>query len=408
MLIRIQYLLYRLAIRFYYMGIRIASWVLSDKATAWISGREQLKPQLSQFQQEKKHDKSIWVHCASAGEYEQGRTFLEALQQRYSSYNYVLTFFSPSGYQLYRHSDGIDLVCYLPRDCSRETMPFLRAINPAMVFFINNDHWLQLTHQLYKSSIPYYWINSTFTDSWFNRRAMVKSSWARSQAICVQHQASAQFLKSSGVNQVYEVGDTRIDTVLKHKEEEFSDNIIESFIQDERVIIYGSIWPADLPIIKSLLLKHPDWKHILFPHEISDDMISTLEEEFKSTSLYSSTTETSKTDCLIVDTVGILKYAYRYASAAYIGGGFGKGIHNTLEPAAYGIPIVFGPKYKKFQEAIDFITIGAAYSIAMPEEITSIDLDKAGHIRNILHDYFLKHDNSVGKAMEIVEKNTFV
>ncbi len=408
MLIRIQYLLYRFAIRFYHLGIRIASWVLSDKATAWVKGRKELKPQLARFTLEKLNEKSIWVHCASAGEYEQGRAFLEELQGRFTAYNFVLTFFSPSGYELYHNVDKVDLVCYLPRDCSRDTLPFLRAIDPAMVFFINNDHWLQLTHQLYRSGIPYFWINATFSDSWFNRLSMVKTSWSRSKAICVQHQSSLQFLKASGINQVYKVGDTRIDSVLKHKDTEFENGIIESFIQDKKVILYGSIWPEDIPVVKSFIAQYPQWSHILFPHEVSEGMISIIQKEIDQAVRYTSSIESTATNAMIVNTVGILKYAYRYATAAYIGGGFGKGIHNTLEPAAYGIPIVFGPKYQKFQEAKDLISIGAAHTVEGPEGTININLDDSTDVKPALGDYFLKNRDGVIKAMKIVEKHTFV
>ncbi len=365
--------LYSFGILIYSLIIRCLS-VFNPKAKLWYTGRKQLNiTELEQFKG------CIFVQCSSLGEYEQGKPLLNALRDNYPGKKIILSFFSPSGYESKKDIDFVDKVIYLPIDTPRKTRQFVESLRPEMAFFIKYDFWPNLYKALKDSDCKIYLISTIFRPDqvffkWYG-------SWYRKTLkhvdhFFVQNSISQDLLSSIGLNNTSITGDTRFDQVLTIKNESFNNEVIHSFTEDsENIVIAGSTWLQDEQLILKCLKEFPDWKWIIAPHETHDSHIKELTQLFKQVN-YQRYTQTDKTvdagtQVLIIDTIGILKYLYRYGQVAYIGGGFGKAIHNTLEPAVYGIPVLFGPKHHKFQEAQDLLSEEIGFEIN-EENITTI------------------------------------
>ncbi|MEH3113080.1 3-deoxy-D-manno-octulosonic acid transferase [Pedobacter terrae] len=372
-------LLYIIGIWGYTLLIRIFS-LFNPKAKLFINGRRDIFTTIAQ--KVNPVEKHIWFHFASLGEFEQGRPVLEKLKALYPSKKIVVTFFSPSGYEI-RKNYALADVFYLPIDTAANAKRFIADINPEMAIFTKYEFWYFYFKELKDQGIPLYVISGIFRESqaffkWYSGfyRNILKSV----TYFFVQNKESKNLLKSIGLNNVTISGDTRFDRVYENAQSPKQLNIIESFIDGAPTLVCGSTWPEDEKILSSLTQRYANWKFIIAPHEVHESHIESIEKQFSvgsvRFSVFSSLLKVNgsqisnlKSKILIIDNIGMLSSLYQYGKVAYIGGGFGTGIHNTLEAAAFGMPVIFGPKYDKFQEAKDLIAIGAAKSIVSTEEL---------------------------------------
>ncbi|MDQ0641313.1 3-deoxy-D-manno-octulosonic-acid transferase [Pedobacter sp. W3I1] len=372
--ITLMLLLYIIGIRLYTLLVRIFS-LFNPKAKLFINGRKNVYTQIAQ--KINPAEKHIWFHFASLGEFEQGRPVLEKIKTLYPAKKIVVTFFSPSGYEIRKNYAMAD-VFYLPIDTAANAKRFIASINPEMAIFTKYEFWHFYFKELKAQHIPLYVISGIFRESqaffkWYGGfyRNILKSV----TYFFVQNKESENLLKSIGLNHVTISGDTRFDRVYENAQSPKQLSLIESFIGSAPTLVCGSTWPEDEKILSALPQKYPNWKFIIAPHEIHESHIESIEKQFPvgsvRFSVFSSANQTLNAEhkTLIIDNIGMLSSLYQYGNVAYIGGGFGTGIHNTLEAAAFGLPVIFGPKYDKFQEAKDLIAIGAAKSISSVEEL---------------------------------------
>lgn len=320
--------------------------------------------------------KYIWFHASSLGEFEQGRPMMEKIKADHPEYKILLTFFSPSGYEVRKNYNGADVICYLPFDTPFRVKKFLNLANPAIAVFIKYEFWGNYLHELKRRNVPVYIISSIF------RRDQLFFQWFgypyRKMLYCfthlfVQDKRSAELLEEYGITNVTVTGDTRFDRVLDVRKQARELPHVEHFVYDKDgcripTLIAGSSWPQDEDILIPYFNEHPEMKLIIAPHEIHREHLIYIESLLKRPSVRLSEVMQDESllegkDCLIVDSFGLLSSIYRYGTIAYIGGGFGAGIHNTLEAAVYGIPVIFGPKYQKFKEAKDLIKVGGGFSV---------------------------------------------
>ncbi len=320
--------------------------------------------------------KYIWFHASSLGEFEQGRPMIEKIKAKYPEYKILLTFFSPSGYEVRKNYPGADVVCYLPFDTPYRVHKFLNLANPTIAIFIKYEFWGNYLRELHKRSIPTYIISSIFRPDqlffkWYGMS--YRKILFYFNHLFVQDERSLQLLAKVGITNATIAGDTRFDRVLDVHNQAKELPLIEQFIANSTndkqpiVMVAGSSWPQDEAIFIPYFHEHPEMKLIIAPHEIHEEHLSAIESMLKRPSIRLSQTNESNLkgkDCLIIDSFGLLSSIYRYGQIAYIGGGFGAGIHNTLEAAVYGIPVLFGPKFQKFKEAKDLIAIGGGFSLA--------------------------------------------
>ena len=317
--------------------------------------------------------KYIWFHASSLGEFEQGRPLIEKIRATHPEYKILLTFFSPSGYEVRKNYAGADVICYLPFDTPGWVEQFLDLANPAMAIFIKYEFWGNYLHMLQQRGIPVYIISAIF------RREQLFFQWFgkpyRKMLDCfnhlfVQDERSKTLLAEYGIRNVTVAGDTRFDRVIYVFHQAKQIPVVECFVQgSERpsplVFVAGSSWPEDEAIFIPYFEQHPEMKLIIAPHEIHEGHLKSIEARLHRPFIrLSQATEQNiaDKDCLIVDSFGLLSSLYRYGQIAYIGGGFGAGIHNTLEAAVYGMPVLFGPRFQKFKEAKDLIAVGGAFS----------------------------------------------
>lgn len=361
-------LLYNIAMLIYQSFIWLASKFNNNKATLFLSGRENVFDLLEQKRLPGEH--YVWFHAASLGEFEQGRPIMESLKNSHPEYKILLTFFSPSGYEVRKDYQGADIICYLPMDMSWNVKRFLDIVQPDCAIFIKYEFWMNYLLELKKRAIKTYIVSAIFRESqlffkWYGGyyRNLLKSF----NHLFVQNDESVRLLHSIGVDNVTKVGDTRFDRVADIASNAKDLPVVQLFKRDKKVLVAGSSWPNDEEILLSYFNQNKDIKLIIAPHEIHEEHLQSIISKLKRPYLrYSqATTENiSEADCLIIDCFGLLSSIYRYGEIAYIGGGFGVGIHNILEAAVYGIPVIFGPNYKKFQEAVDLIELGGAFSIS--------------------------------------------
>lgn len=358
--------LYNLGMLIYHFGVWVASF-WNEKASKFCKGRQGVLEFLAE--RIDKNARYVWVHAASLGEFEQGRPIIEKLRQLKPEYKIVLTFFSPSGYEVRKNYEGADVVCYLPIDTSWSANRFLDTVNPSYAIFIKYEFWMNYISGLKRRNIPTYIVSAIFrpTQVFFKWYGV----WYRKVLHCfthlfVQNQVSLDLLSSIGVKNVSLSGDTRFDRVADIAAKSKELPIVSAFAQGSKVIVAGSSWPKDEDILCDYFNNHPEVKMILAPHEIHqahlDSIVSKLKRPYV---FYKDTDEAAaaKADCLIINCFGLLSSIYKYGEVAYIGGGFGVGIHNTLEAAVYGMPVLFGPNYGRFQEAVDMVKRGGAFSI---------------------------------------------
>jgi 3-deoxy-D-manno-octulosonic-acid transferase len=354
------------------LAIRAASPFV-EKARLWTRGRRQI---FKRMRREIDPQADIaWFHAASLGEFEQGRPVIEAFRQKYPQYKILLTFFSPSGYEYRKNYPGADYIFYLPVDRARNARRFVEIAHPKIAVFIKYEFWGNYLKYLHKSGTRIFSISaifrrqSGFFSRWYGRRYCRLLTYF--EHIFVQNEVSRRRLWAVGVKNVTVAGDTRFDRVYDIATQAKVIPLLESFASGDRpVFIAGSTWPPDEELIARLMNESPETKFVIAPHEVREERIDHIEKlvapsgrkVLRYTHL-APDADISGADVLIIDTIGVLSSAYRYGRYGYIGGGFGVGIHNTLEAATFGLPLSFGPHYKKFQEATDLISMGGATSV---------------------------------------------
>jgi 3-deoxy-D-manno-octulosonic-acid transferase len=369
-------IIYQIGIALYVLAIRIAA-NFNPKAKLWLAGRENILESIALSLGE--NEKRIWFHYASLGEFEQGRPVQEAIRAQYPDHKIVMTFFSPSGYEAKKTHAAADYVFYLPMDGARRSKQFIELINPTQAYFTKYEFWYFYFQYLAQKNIPLFLISGIF------RKEQIFFKWyggfysdilKQVRFFFVQNESSKNLLNNIGIEQVMITGDTRFDRVAANAAKQHQNEIIAQFVKGNDIILGGSTWNPDEKIIASLL-NNSNFKFIIAPHEIKESRLQEIEATFNNDCIrYSQAnlTNVSAAKVLIIDNIGMLNSLYQYASIAYIGGGFGVGIHNTLEAAAFGKPVIFGPNYNKFDEAKQLIAIGAASSIHNTESfIAAID-----------------------------------
>lgn len=325
-----------------------------------------------------KNSRYIWFHAASLGEFEQGRPLIEKIRAQHPEYKILLTFFSPSGYEVRKNYRGADVVCYLPFDKPRNVKKFLDLANPCMAFFIKYEFWKNYMDELRRRQIPVYSVSSIF------RRTQVFFKWygvpyrkvlSDFNQLFVQNETSRRYLSKIGINHATVVGDTRFDRVLQIRDEAKDLALVEKFKGDSLVFIAGSSWEPDEELFIEYFNNHPEMKMIIAPHVIDENHLVYIRSKLRRPYVqYTRADEHNvlNADCLIIDCFGLLSSIYRYGEIAYIGGGFHAGIHNTLEAAVYGIPVIFGPRYEKFMEAVQLIEHKGAFTVKNYKELKQL------------------------------------
>ena len=368
-------MIYNIIIYFVLWGVAIASLFNKKVRMMWRGEREAFRILKKKVDPNAKY---IWFHAASLGEFEQGRPLMERIRKTHPEYKILLTFYSPSGYEVRKNYAGADIICYMPIDTRLNAIRFLRLVRPVMAFFIKYEFWSNFLHILKHRNIPTYSVSSIFREDqvffkWYGKSyANVLRCFTR---FFVQNEESKRLLASIGIGEVDVVGDTRFDRVIQIKEAAKQLPICEAFKRDYKVFVAGSSWPPDEDIFIRFFNAHKDWKMIIAPHVIGEDHLKQIlsKLEGKVVRYTQATTETAaEADVLIVDCFGLLSSIYNYGDVAYVGGGFGVGIHNTLEAAVWDMPVIFGPNNKKFQEAQGLLKSGGGFEISCYEDFENI------------------------------------
>ncbi len=382
-------MIYNIVIYFVLWGIAIASLFNEKVRKMWRGEREAFKILKQKVDPNAKY---IWFHAASLGEFEQGRPLMERIRKDYPQYKILLTFYSPSGYEVRKNYEGADIICYMPVDTRLNAIRFLRLVRPVMAFFIKYEFWSNFLHILKHRNIPTYSVSSIFREDqvffkWYGRSyAGVLKCFTR---FFVQNEESKRLLEGIGITAVDVVGDTRFDRVLQIKEAAKQLPICEAFRtgvassqsadvphHDFKVFVAGSSWPPDENIFIPFFNEHKDWRLLIAPHVIAEEHLKLILSLIKGKKVvrYTQTTpeEAAEADVLIIDCFGLLSSMYNYGDLAYIGGGFGVGIHNTLEAAVWNMPVIFGPNNKKFQEAQGLLKSGGGFEINTYEDFSGL------------------------------------
>jgi 3-deoxy-D-manno-octulosonic-acid transferase len=357
--------LYNIGIVIFYVLARFAS-LFNSRASLWIEGRKKWTEKIGSGI--KSGDRVIWIHCASLGEFEQGRPVIEAIKKNMPEFKIVLTFFSPSGYEIRKNYNNADCISYLPADTPANALKFINLIKPELVIFVKYEFWNNYISELYRKQIPLYLISGIFRPEqhffkWYG--GFFREMLRKFEKIFVQDQRSLDLLKSIGLENVSVAGDTRFDRVVQIAATARDIPQLDLFRGSEKVFLAGSSWKQDEEIIAAYINRYPQkMKWVFAPHEIDKSNIERLEKLFRVRYVKFSEFNEATADAriLIIDNIGMLSSSYRYAYIAEIGGGFGKGIHNILEPACWGIPVLFGPKHENFKEAVDLLNSGGAKS----------------------------------------------
>ena len=396
-------ILFTIGVLLYALGVRVAALLGNAKAKQWVEGRKKhgslspsKGPTLTEtaFRQAQRPSKAeapelvegptsewIWFHAASLGEFEQGRPVIEALKKEFPQYKILLSFFSPSGYEIRKDYPLADEVVYLPTDTPRHAAQWVQSRHFVAAFFIKYEFWFNYMRALKKAGIPLFYISLILKhDSYFFRWY---GGWFRKQLHTVTHffvqdETTAELLKTHGMDNVTVCGDTRFDRVaaIARQAKPFPD--IEQFINGRQCIIAGSTWPPDEKLLAHFLPQLPeDYCLIIAPHDISDSHVAQIKAMFPESQCYTeykslSPSKRQQSRIMVINTIGILSQLYQYARFVYIGGGFGVNIHNIQEPVTFGCPVVFGPKYKSFKEAVDLVALQGAFSVKDATELEAI------------------------------------
>ena len=410
-------LIYSILIRAYGLLVRIAA-LFNGKARQWVQGRRNL---LRNLEDALKHiDRSdnpiIWFHVSSLGEFEQGRPVIEAIREKWPEKKILLTFFSPSGYEVRKNYKEADYVCYLPPDSQTNARKFLKIVQPETVFFVKYDFWFNYMKRLHDLNIPLYFISALFRKEqhffkWYGGWFRLHLGYVT--RFFVQNPESVELLKSAGIASVTLTGDTRFDRVYSIAARSAPLPLIEKFCAGKKVFIAGSSWEPDEAVYLPLM-KEPglNMKFIIAPHDTSAARIRFIREHIDQPVVCLSELNeenAGQTDVLIIDSVGILARLYRYATIAFIGGAFGSGLHNIQEPVTFGVPVFFGPGYHKFREARELVALGGAFSITSSGELTEKVLEITGshheheRLSTICSDYVAVNRGATEKIMQYLK-----
>lgn len=401
-------LLYNLGIGFYHTGIKFAS-PFNSKAKLWVEGRrywiEKLKAQLD-------GRPVIWIHCASLGEYEQGKPLIDALEKKWPNKQVLVSFYSPSGYEVVKRKEPNRALVYLPSDSTTNAKQFLQLVKPVLAIFVKYEFWYH-----YLNGLRWYKVPTILVSGVFRATQPFFKPWGnlhRDMLACfthffVQDKASELLLQKIGLKHVSISGDTRFDRVVAIQANQERLEVIENFKADAPVFIAGSTWLEDekilLPFSKTLVAE--GWKVIIAPHELNPGRIKNLLNTLGDQVTTYSSPEPDKW-MMVIDNVGLLANAYQYAELAYVGGGFGKGIHNVLEAAACGLPIIFGPNFQKFNEARELIALGGAHSVASLQDlklVAGVYSDEQVYARaaKVAYKYVQENKGATQKVMQWLE-----
>ncbi len=412
-------LLYSIAIRLYSGFVALASLLGNEKAKLWWNGR---KNQWKNLISVNKNDEWIWIHVSSLGEFEQGLPVIERLKSDFPKYKLLLTFFSPSGYEPRKNFQLADKVAYMPSDTLHNAKKLIKNFNIKAAFFVKYDFWFNYMKVLKKNNIPLYYISALlhpnhyffkFYSSWFRKQLRNVSHFF------VQNDETAKLLKNIGIENTTVTGDTRFDRVYEIAKQSKSFPEIEKFINGRHCIIAGSSWPSDEKFIIPFLNKMPDnYCLIIAPHDISDSHIKQITSQLDNYVLYSQQSKVNSQQSkvngqqptvLVINTIGILKQIYKYARFAYVGGGFMSSIHNTQEALVFGCPVVIGPKYHQFVEAVDLVGDGGMFSVNNQQEFDDIfeklinDDKFYNKASGICQDYIQLSIGATNKIMKVLE-----
>ena len=369
--------MYNIIMYLYLLGVAVASLFSEKVRKMWRGERAAFRILREQTDPEARY---VWFHAASLGEFEQGRPIMEQLRREHPEYKILLTFFSPSGYEVRKNYEGADIICYLPIDTVTNARRFLRTIRPVMAFFIKYEFWYNYLHILRHRGVPVYSVSSIFRPGqiffrWYGHQyAHVLRCFTH---FFVQNEQSRQLLQTIGITDVSITGDTRFDRVLRIRQQARQLPLVETFVSATgqsvrpRVFVAGSSWQPDEDIFIPFFRSHPEWKLIIAPHVIGEDHLQQIEQKLEGRRVvrYSQAEKTDQealrdAEVLLVDCFGLLSSIYHYGEVAYVGGGFGVSIHNTVEAAVWGVPVVFGPNNEKFQEAQELKACGGGFEIA--------------------------------------------
>ena len=379
--------MYNIAIYLYLTGVAILSLFNEKVRKMWRGEREAFSVLKKQVDPNAQY---VWVHAASLGEFEQGRPIMERIRRDHPEYKILLTFFSPSGYEVRKNYEGADIICYLPLDTITNARRFLRLIRPCMAFFIKYEFWYNYLHILKHRNVPVYSVSSIFRPGqiffrWYGRQyGRVLKCFTR---FFVQNEISRELLATIGITNVEISGDTRFDRVLQIRDAAKQPPVVEAFVKDApRVFVAGSSWPPDEEIFLRYFNEHKDWKLIIAPHVIGEDHLQQIEKLLEGRKVIRYTeaekmlnaaasgekdSALNNSEVLIINCFGLLSSIYRYANVAYVGGGFGVGIHNLPEAAVWSVPVFFGPNNARFQEAQDLKQNGGGIEITSYEDFQS-------------------------------------
>jgi len=408
--------LYNFAIHLAGFFLRIVA-LFSPKIKLFVEGRKDVFSILKE--KIKPEDQTIWFHSASLGEYEQGLPVIEKIKEKYPSHKIIVTFFSPSGYEVRKNNTVADATVYLPLDTKSNAKKFLKLAHPEIAFFIKYEFWLNYLKELEKSKTPTYLISGIFRDNqmffkWyggFYRKALKAFTY-----FFLQNEKSKEKIEAIGFQNVIVSGDTRFDRVAAILERDNHVDFIEKFKNNTPTIVIGSSWPKDETLLAAYINQASEnVKFIIAPHNIKEDQISSLKTQItKSTVLFSEKDQAgdlSNYNVFIVDTIGLLTKIYSYATIAYVGGGFGNpGIHNTLEPATFGIPILIGPNYSNFAEAVSLVQLGGCISISNNDELKQVfdrlltDKDYFEEKSQICKSFIRDNEGATNCIMQIVSE----
>lgn len=403
----------------YQIGIQIAALILpltrffSPKMKLFIEGRNQSFPILNE--KINASENYIWVHVASLGEYEQGLPIMEAFKSQYPQYKIVLTFFSPSGYEIRKDNKIANITLYLPLDTQHNVKRFLDLVQPKMVFFIKYEFWPNYLHELKKRNIPTYLVSGIFRENQLffkSYGSYYREALKAFTHLFVQNETSKKLLQTINFTNVTVHGDTRFDRVAQIVEQVRPLNFIEQFKNNSTTIVIGSSWIDDENVYVPYINSSKNIKFIIAPHNIKEEEISRLIKKIdKKVIRFSNYQENdlATADVFVIDTIGVLTQIYAYADIAYVGGAFKTGLHNILEPATYGIPVVIGPKYAKFQEAKDLVSLGSCLVVNNAEELSNTfnNLILNTNLRKELgqknQDFVLKNKNATQVVLDFIE-----
>lgn len=390
--------LYNLIIQIFYLAIKVHA-LFNHKSREWKSGRKDLFNKLNKYITDE--NETVWFHCASLGEYEQARELIKKYKQNFQNDKILLTFFSPSGLNNYKNNTHIDFVSYLPIDTQKNVKKFLKIVKPKIAIFIKSEFWFNYLNQLSLQKIPTLHIASNFNKNDF----ILKNNFTRkilkkSSHFFVQEINSKEILNSYNITNTTVIGDPRIDSIISNNKLNIQNQEIKKFCEKKTIIIFASVWPEDEHIFVQYIRKNPQHNYLIAPHEINycNRICKKLDVE-----LLSNLENDTEKNILLINKIGILKNIYKYCSIAYVGGGFGKGIHNTLEVASNNIPVIFGPNYKKFNEAHELIKQNSAKSIKNILEFSDfINNQKSWFDIKKTQKYFEENQGSTQKIIEFL------